>query len=517
LAIQLLHDQGEHPTKLDQLLDDPDPAVQLEAAICLTTKTDRLRAVAHALRAGAAASPRLRYRAALEVARLGNSTDFEKLLTDRDDDVRLAGLIALDEAFHEGVRAEAARKALVGLISEPRGAPLAELLAVAERWPHASLKQPIILALQRDLSAEATIGGVAVLRHLMLPPTRDTLDRFWSRMAAGDVPLVTLDEKLGTLDLLAMARPGPDTVVVLGRLVRDEHDEVRAEAHHVLTTIAAGNQACIELCWKLLGDGNALLEHRLETIVSLSQIETELSRQAWLKLLSSPSRKLALVALRCLRNHTDRTAVAELFETTESRLTARGTDFAAALRLREQSVAVSPGSGQNLAQLYAAEKDPAAARRKDGLRARMLQLQEQGDPLLGRLVFRSQVCHRCHRFGGQAKFAGPPLDGVAATNSVEYLIDSILYPSKAIKTGFMLELIVTQQGRVLVGGVARQGDELIVTSPFATTDRVQLKDVEERRRLNRSLMPESLEITMSEPELFDLIAYLATLREGPGS
>jgi putative heme-binding domain-containing protein len=132
-------------------------------------------------------------------------------------------------------------------------------------------------------------------------------------------------------------------------------------------------------------------------------------------------------------------------------------------------------------------------------------------------VFRSQVCCLCHRFGGQAEFVGPPLDGVAATNSVEYLIDSILYPSKAIKTGFMLELIVTQQGRMLVGRVARQGDELVVTSPSATTDRVQLKDVEERQRMNRSLMPESLETTMSEPELLDLIAYLATLREGPGS
>ena len=521
LAVQLLREQDEHPAKLEQLVDDPDPAVQLEAALGLEASTLRLSAVAKSLRAGATKSPRLRYRAALEVARFGDRTDFEELLKDGDSDIRLAGLIALDEAFHEGVRAEAARKALIGLLSEPRSAPLAELLAIAERWPHASLKQPVILALKRDLSAEETIRGVAVLRRLILPPTRDTwggaLDRFWSRVAKGEVPLVTLDDKLGTLDIMAMDQPGPDTVVVLGRLVRDGHSEVRAEAHRVLTTIGAGKQACIELCWKLLGESDAPLEYRLETIVSLSQIEKELSSQAWLELLGSPSRKLALVALRCLRNHTDRTAVAELFETAESRLTARGTEFEAVLRLRERSGAISPASRQILAQLYAVVRDPAAARRKAGLRARLIEQQEQGDPLLGRLVFRSQVCYRCHRFGGQAEFAGPPLDGVAATNSVEYLIDSILYPSKTIKTGFMLELIVTQQGRILVGGVARQGNELIVTSLSGTTDRVQLKDVEQRRRMNRSLMPESLEIAMSEPELLDLIAYLATLREGAGS
>jgi putative heme-binding domain-containing protein len=105
---------------------------------------------------------------------------------------------------------------------------------------------------------------------------------------------------------------------------------------------------------------------------------------------------------------------------------------------------------------------------------------------------------------------------VAATNTVEYLIDSILYPSKTIKTGFMLELIVTQDGRMLVGGVARDGDELVVTSPTGTTDRVALENVEQRRQMNRSLMPESLDLTMSEPELLDLVAYLATLRERHG-
>jgi putative membrane-bound dehydrogenase-like protein len=519
LAIQLLRERDAHSAALEELVDDPDPAVRLEAAVGLSAPAERLSAVAKSLRAGAAKSPRLRYRAALEVARLGEQADFENLVTDVDAEVRLAGLIALDEAFHEGVRKEAARAALVGLISQPGNSPLVELLAVAERWPHPSFEQPVIAALKRDLSAQETIRGVAVLRRLKLSSTvasGDTLNRFWHRVANNEVPLVTRDEKLGTLAILALDQLQPDMFVLLGRLMRDEDAEVRAETHHVLTTIGVANQVCIELCWQLVGDNAAPLEQRLETIVSLAQIEQQLPSRAWQELLASPSREVALVALRCLRNHVDQPAVTELIEKVESRLADRGAEYQAALKTREQFLAISTGSQAILAQLYAQEDDPVAARRKEDLRARLLERQQRGDPLLGRLVFRSQVCSRCHRSGGQAELSGPPLDGVAATNTVEYLIDSILYPSKTIKTGFMLELIVTQDGRMLVGGVARDGDELVVTSPTGTTDRVALENVEQRRQMNRSLMPESLDLTMSEPELLDLVAYLATLRERHG-
>ena len=517
LAVQLLREQGVGPVALERLGDDPDPAVQLEAAMALPATADHLKAVAKSLRAGAANLAWLRYRAALEVARLGDQADFESLLTDTDADVRLAGLIALDEAFYEVVRAEAARAALVELIERPRIAALADLLAAAERWPHASLEQPVVTALKGDLSAQETIRCVAVLRRLKLTPTHDTwgdaLDRFWSRAANGEVPLATRDEKLGTLAILAMDQLQPDTLSLLGRLMRDEDSQVRDEAHQVLTTKGVGHPVCIELCRQVLCDPDAPLEHQLEAIVSLAQLEQQLSSRSWQELLDSPSKKVALVALRSLRNHVDKAAVNALLEKFEPRLTARGAEFAAALKAHEKYAALESSSPAMLAQLNAQQEDPSELQRKDSLRARLLQQQEQGDALLGRLVFRSQVCSRCHHSTDHSNSAGPPLAGVAATNSVEYLIDSVLYPSKTIKTGFMRELIVTQDGRTLQGGVARDGDELIVTALDGKTERVSLQDVEQRRQLNLSLMPDSLELAMSEPELLDLIAYLSTLRD----
>ncbi len=521
LAIQLLGEQGVRPAALEQLVDDPHPAVQLEAAMGLPTPADQLRGVAKSLRAGAASLPRLRYRAALEVARLGDQADFESLLTDTDAGVRLAGLIALDEALYEDVRTDSARAALIELIERPRSAALADLLAAAERWPHASLEQPVISALKGDLSAQETICGVAVLRRLKLTPTRDTwgdaLDRFWSRAANGEVPLATRDEKLGTLTILAMDQLQPDTLTLLGRLLRDEDSHVRDEAHHVLTISGFGQPVCIELCRQVLCDPSAPLEHQLEAIVSLAQIEQQFSSQAWQELLDSPSPKVALVALRSLRNHVDKAAVNALLDELEPRLVARGAEFAAALKAHAQFAALASASPSVLFQLTAQTEDPQELQRKESLRARLLQQHQQGDPLLGGLVFRSQVCSRCHRSTDPTNPAGPPLAGVAATNSIEYLIDSVLYPSKTIKTGFMRELIVTQDGRTLQGGVARDGDELIVTSLDGKTERLSLQDVEQRRQVNLSLMPDSLELVMSEPELLDLIAYLATLRESLSS
>ncbi len=54
----------------------------------------------------------------------------------------------------------------------------------------------------------------------------------------------------------------------------------------------------------------------------------------------------SLVALRCLRNHIDRMAVDQLFETAKSRLAARGADFQAGQKHREHAVSISPNSEQ---------------------------------------------------------------------------------------------------------------------------------------------------------------------------
>ncbi|MDP6556593.1 MAG: hypothetical protein QGG71_18120, partial [Pirellulaceae bacterium] len=86
---------------LRKLQSDPDPAVQIEAALGLRDAAARCTALVQAMRGGAAKIRRLRFMAALEIARYGQDEHFAALLTADDPDMRLAGLIALDEAFYE--------------------------------------------------------------------------------------------------------------------------------------------------------------------------------------------------------------------------------------------------------------------------------------------------------------------------------------------------------------------------------------------------------------------------------
>jgi len=517
LAVALLHERKESTKSIRRLLDDPDPTVRVEAAIACLSQDTGLGAVVNALKTGAASSSRLRYRAALAIARGGKEEDFELLLRDTDTCVQQAGLIALDEAFHERVQAEAARNVLGKLIVESNGSLLNELLAIGQRWPHASLRRPVIAALNRDIPATPVFRGLSMLERLGLSLKDERvnrlLSRFWKRLASGELRLADSEEKLGALRILTSGQVWPDVIVVWGRLLRDTRPEVRAEAHRVLTTIGIGNSACVNLCRSLIKDTSAALGYRLETIVSLSKIELKLSVPFWSELLNSPQPLTTLVAVRSLRSHADHDAVRQLFAEAEPRIVARGPTIAAALLTRDRSSDAVHAAPSEPSLLPAKQDSQQATQLKAALRQRLIEHHTDGNAMLGRLVFRSQVCRICHQPRGGSVCSGPPLEGVAATNTVEYLVDSIIYPSKVIKTGFMMEEVLTNNGRVLVGGVVVQGRELVVTSAAGTTDRIKLSDVDQRRRLNLSPMPDALDTTVSEPELLDLIAYLLTLRE----
>ncbi|MBM4001113.1 MAG: c-type cytochrome [Planctomycetes bacterium] len=521
LAVQLRSELPDAGGAAARLLDDPDPDVRMEASLNAANETDRLSAVIAALRAGAARDARLRYRGALAIARGGSAVHFEQLLADTNQDVRTCGLIALDEAFHEGLRADAASEALAKRIEEPGAVKLDRLLAVADQWPRTAWEGPVATAMRGELSASELVQCVAILRKLK--PASATaawdgeLDRFWTRAAAGEVAVTTAADKQGVLSILALDRVQPNTLAVLDPILRDSDVEIRDEAHRTFAAMSGETGPRADLCRRLIRDTTASLECRLDAIVSLASLESDFDETLWTELLDSTTREVSLVALRSLRNHGRIDAAAKRIASARERLSARGPEFQGALDVRERAADLQPGSQQFLAQLYAREKDRAAVERKERLRTKLLEGHAQGNAGLGRLVFRAQVCSRCHRSGGPAEFAGPPLDGIAATQPVEYLVDSILYPSKTIKTGFMLELVVTTDGRVLVGGAVREGDALVVTSPTGTADRVAMDQIEQRRQLNRSLMPESLESTMSEAELFDLVAYLASLRTPRGA
>jgi putative membrane-bound dehydrogenase-like protein len=144
-------------------------------------------------------------------------------------------------------------------------------------------------------------------------------------------------------------------------------------------------------------------------------------------------------------------------------------------------------------------------------------LARQGDATRGESVFfreRSDACIRCHRVRGLGNWVGPDLSSIGVKYGKDALLDAILNPSASISFGYQTCVVATTDGRVLTGLIAKQSpEELVLKTAEGQRIAIASADVEERKELNKSVMPDGLAETMTAAELVDLLAYLETLRQ----
>ena len=69
---------------------------------------------------------------------------------------------------------------------------------------------------------------------------------------------------------------------------------------------------------------------------------------------------------------------------------------------------------------------------------------------------------KCHAIGGVGGRVGPGLESIGASAPVDYLLDSILEPDKAIKENYHSLVVATIDGRILSGLKVRQDDDTLV-------------------------------------------------------
>jgi putative heme-binding domain-containing protein len=131
-----------------------------------------------------------------------------------------------------------------------------------------------------------------------------------------------------------------------------------------------------------------------------------------------------------------------------------------------------------------------------------------GDPSRGRLIFEKASCVKCHKFGKEGEGVGPDLTTVAKRFKRADILESILYPSKAISDQYRSVTITTTKGQQLTGLAAVQGDTLTVL--LSDTSRVTLNktDIESQVASLVSVMPERLLDPLTRAEIADLFAYL---------
>ncbi len=159
--------------------------------------------------------------------------------------------------------------------------------------------------------------------------------------------------------------------------------------------------------------------------------------------------------------------------------------------------------------LGAARKPPTDAE----VKAYAADALKSGDAVRGEMIFRRKElqCLACHGIGGAGGQVGPDLTSIGASAQVDYLVDSLLLPNKAIKEGFNAFRIVTVEDKVYLGIKVREANGLLVlrTADDKETT-IPIKDIAERADA-KSLMPEGLTDTLTKEEFADLVRFLAEL------
>jgi putative membrane-bound dehydrogenase-like protein len=131
-----------------------------------------------------------------------------------------------------------------------------------------------------------------------------------------------------------------------------------------------------------------------------------------------------------------------------------------------------------------------------------------GDTLRGKEVF-AKRCSLCHRLQDMGFVVGPDLAALA-NKSTEYLLISILDPSRQVDSRYIDYLATTKSGRTYTGILASETATSITLKGQEGKEQVLLRtDLDELQSTGKSLMPEGLEKDLSKQELADVMAYVA--------
>lgn len=143
-----------------------------------------------------------------------------------------------------------------------------------------------------------------------------------------------------------------------------------------------------------------------------------------------------------------------------------------------------------------------------------------GDPARGEAIFRRDAmqCLKCHAIAGAGGQVGPGLESLGASAPVDYILDAVLDPAKAVKEGYHATVVATSDGKVVTGLKVRQTDsELVLRDAEDREVAVPLSAIDEQK-VGGSLMPAGLTDPLTRAELVDLVRFLSELgKVGPYS
>lgn len=128
----------------------------------------------------------------------------------------------------------------------------------------------------------------------------------------------------------------------------------------------------------------------------------------------------------------------------------------------------------------------------------------------------SLACTTCHVIDTSGRSFGPDLTAVGSGVPVEILIESVVWPRRQIKEGFISTTITTKDGRVISGHLKQEDRQRIVVEDAVTKQQQAISSQEVAQRLEAgTIMPPGLTSRLTREELRDLIRFLAERKGQP--
>jgi putative heme-binding domain-containing protein len=359
-------------------------------------------------------------------------------------------------------------------------------IAVAERIGGEELAEPLIRLIENTEDFEVRRAAVRTVGELKASAAVNPL----ARLAAGK------NAELRGAAAGAIARIGdPGAASALIELMENKEIEVRRAA--VAAIGAERLRAMVPELIARMGDR----ELREDVIAALSRMPDGRAAAAYLEGLGSRNaalRDLARKAMAAVRD--------EALAAVE----------AAARELPPQVIA-------QLRELYK-DHDKAKAGVIWKVEGKVSAVEEyerfaekaSGDADRGRAIFDDVSgvnCIGCHVVCGKGGTVGPDLTTAGTQFSRAQLIESILYPSKAVREGYQ-EYVVDLKNREQMSGLLKSEtvEEVAIVDAEGTLHRIRQGDIRRKRPTNLSLMPEGLASGLTLEEFADLVAYVESLK-----
>ena len=132
---------------------------------------------------------------------------------------------------------------------------------------------------------------------------------------------------------------------------------------------------------------------------------------------------------------------------------------------------------------------------------------------VGKNLFKVANCVGCHKLNNEGRELGPDLTKIEPKkHTTEELLRSILEPSKEIAEKFQSHAFVLDSGKVVTGMIVSETptEIKVLVDPLSKGEPAvfQKSEIEERKKIPISIMPQGLLNKLTREEILDLIAYV---------